>query len=139
MIAMAALVTGRISDARDLLAALVADARALGKIGWLPTLLACLAQALLFDGRHCDTLAGATEALAITRGIAPQPTNGGLLPLQGVPETRHHLPQRTQPTHPQALTAPLPIRDRFRPPGRRVASWLWVEGVSFSDLGRSLK
>jgi DNA-binding CsgD family transcriptional regulator len=68
MTAIVALVTGRIPDARELLAALVADARALGKIGWLPTLLTCLAQALLFDGRHCDALASATEALSIARG-----------------------------------------------------------------------
>jgi DNA-binding CsgD family transcriptional regulator len=67
MIAMAALVTGRIPDARDLLGTLVADARALGRIGWLPTLLLCLAQALLLDGRHCDALASATEALRIAR------------------------------------------------------------------------
>ncbi len=67
MIAMVALVTGRVMDARDLLAELVADARAQGRIGWLPTLLACLAQAQLFDGRHCDTLASATEALAIAQ------------------------------------------------------------------------
>ena len=67
MIAMAALVTGRIPDARDLLGTLVADARALGRIGWLPTLLICLAQALLLDGRHCDALASATEALRIAR------------------------------------------------------------------------
>jgi hypothetical protein len=33
-------------------------------------------------------------------------------------------PPATNSTHPQALTAPLPIDDRFRPPGRRVASWL---------------
>jgi DNA-binding CsgD family transcriptional regulator len=67
MIAMAALVTGRIPDARDLLGTLVADARALGRIGWLPTLLVCLAQALLLDGRHGDALAAATEALRIAR------------------------------------------------------------------------
>jgi hypothetical protein len=49
MIAMAAMVTGRNSDARELLMALAADARAHGKIGWLPALQACLAQALLFN------------------------------------------------------------------------------------------
>jgi len=69
MIAIAALVTGRIPDARDLLETLVADARALGRIGWLPTLLTCLAQALLHDGRQCDALACATEALRIARDI----------------------------------------------------------------------
>jgi len=65
MIAIVALVTGRIPDACELLGTLVADARAQGKIGWLPTLLACHAQALLFDGRRCDAIASATEALAI--------------------------------------------------------------------------
>jgi DNA-binding CsgD family transcriptional regulator len=67
MIAIVALVTGRVSDARDLLAELAADARAQGRIGWLPTMLTCLAQALLFEGRHHDALASATEALQIAR------------------------------------------------------------------------
>ena len=67
MIAIAALVTGRIPDACDLLGTLVTDARSLGRIGWLPSLLMCLAQALLLDGRHCDALASATEALRIAR------------------------------------------------------------------------
>jgi DNA-binding CsgD family transcriptional regulator len=67
MIAMAALVTGRIPDARDLLGTLVTDARTLGRIGWLPTLLLGLAQAQLLDGRHCDALASATEALRMAR------------------------------------------------------------------------
>jgi DNA-binding CsgD family transcriptional regulator len=67
IIAIAALVTGRIPDACDLLGTLVTDARTLGRIGWLPSLLMCLAQALLLDGRHCDALASATEALRIAR------------------------------------------------------------------------
>lgn len=67
MIAIAALVTGRIPDACDLLGTLVTDARTLGRIGWLPSLLMHLAQALLLDGRHCDALARATEALRIAR------------------------------------------------------------------------
>jgi DNA-binding CsgD family transcriptional regulator len=67
MIALAALVTGRTTDARDLLGGLVVDARAEGKLGWLPTLLACLAQALLFEGRLCDALPTATEALRIAQ------------------------------------------------------------------------
>jgi DNA-binding CsgD family transcriptional regulator len=67
MIAIVALVTGRIPDALDLLGTLVADARALGKIGWLPTLLACLAQTLLFAERHCSALSSATEALQIAQ------------------------------------------------------------------------
>jgi DNA-binding CsgD family transcriptional regulator len=65
LIASVSLVTGRTGDARGLLAALIADARAQGRIGWLPTLLACMAQALVFDGRHCDALANASEALRI--------------------------------------------------------------------------
>jgi tetratricopeptide (TPR) repeat protein len=67
MIAMVSLVTGRNTDARDLLAELAADARSQGRIGWLPPALTCLAQALLFDGRHHDALASATEALQIAR------------------------------------------------------------------------
>jgi DNA-binding CsgD family transcriptional regulator len=67
MIAMAALITGRIGDARSLLGTLVADARAQGMIGWLPTLLTLLAEALLLDGRHCDALTSATEALWIAQ------------------------------------------------------------------------
>jgi tetratricopeptide (TPR) repeat protein len=67
MIAIAALVTGRIPDARDLLGTLIADARTAGRIGWLPSVLTCLAQALLLDGRHCDALACATEGIQIAR------------------------------------------------------------------------
>ncbi len=65
MIAIVAMVTGRTTDARDQLTALVSDARSQGRIGWLPTLLTCLAQTLLFDGQHRDALASATEALRI--------------------------------------------------------------------------
>jgi DNA-binding CsgD family transcriptional regulator len=67
MIAMVSLVTGLNGEARDLMAELVADARAKGRIGWLPTVLTCLAQALVFDGRHREALATATEALRIAR------------------------------------------------------------------------
>jgi DNA-binding CsgD family transcriptional regulator len=64
-IASVSLVTGRNADGRELMMALTADARAQGRIGWLPTLLTCLAQALVFDGRHCDAQAAASEALRI--------------------------------------------------------------------------
>lgn len=67
MIALVALITGRTSEAREMLGTLVADTRWQGRIGWLPTLLTCLAQALVFDGRHCDALASATEALQIAQ------------------------------------------------------------------------
>jgi DNA-binding CsgD family transcriptional regulator len=65
MIAMASLVTGRNLEAVDLTSELVADARAHGRIGWLPAMVNCLTQALLFDGRHRDALATVTEALRI--------------------------------------------------------------------------
>jgi DNA-binding CsgD family transcriptional regulator len=65
MIAMVCLVTGRNTDARELLGELVTDARSHGRIGSLPALLTCLAQALVLDGRHCDALASASEALRI--------------------------------------------------------------------------
>ena len=67
MIAMVSLVTGLNRDARDLAAELVADARSHGRIGWLPAMLNCLAQALAFDGLHRDALATATEALRIAQ------------------------------------------------------------------------
>src|SRR6266571_3982541 len=67
MIAMVSLVTGLNRDARELAAELAADARAHGRIGWLPAMLNCLAQALVFDGRHHDALATATEALRIAQ------------------------------------------------------------------------
>jgi DNA-binding CsgD family transcriptional regulator/tetratricopeptide (TPR) repeat protein len=65
LIASVSLVTGRNADGRELMMVLTADARAQGRIGWLPTLLTCLAQALVFDGRHCDAQAAASEALRI--------------------------------------------------------------------------
>jgi len=67
VIASVCLVTGRNSDARDLTAELVADARLAGRIGSLSSLLTCLAQALVFDGRHFEALAAASEALRIAQ------------------------------------------------------------------------
>jgi DNA-binding CsgD family transcriptional regulator len=67
MIANVCLVIGRNADARDLTAAQVADARTQGRIGQLPALLTCLAQALIFDGRHGDALASASEAQRIAQ------------------------------------------------------------------------
>jgi DNA-binding CsgD family transcriptional regulator len=67
MIAMASLVTGRNSEARELAGQLVDEARAKGRIGWLPAMANCLAQALVFDGRHRDALATVTDALRIAR------------------------------------------------------------------------
>src|SRR6266702_3203858 len=67
VIASVCLVTGRNSDARDLAAELVAEARLAGRIGSLSSLLTCLAQALVFDGRHFEALAAASEALRIAQ------------------------------------------------------------------------
>ena len=66
MIAMVCLLTGRNADARDLTSALVDSARAQGRIGSLPALLTCLAQALVFDGWHCCAAAITSEALQIS-------------------------------------------------------------------------
>jgi hypothetical protein len=65
MVAAVSLVIGLNTKARDILAALAGDARAQGKIGWLPTILTCLAQTLVFDGRLRDGLTMASEAVAI--------------------------------------------------------------------------
>jgi DNA-binding CsgD family transcriptional regulator len=67
MVAMVCLVSGRNADARELLAILVADARELGRVGRLPALLTCLAQALVLDGRHRDALASSSEALRLAQ------------------------------------------------------------------------
>src|SRR5262249_35185362 len=61
MIAIVAMVTGRISDAQDLYGALVTDARAGGKVGWLPTLLAGQAQGPLAADRDFRARARAPE------------------------------------------------------------------------------
>jgi DNA-binding CsgD family transcriptional regulator len=70
VIAMASLVAGLSPDACELTAELVADARARGRIGWLPVLLTCQAQALVFDGRERDAPAVLTEALEIAQSTA---------------------------------------------------------------------
>jgi DNA-binding CsgD family transcriptional regulator len=70
MIAMASLVAGQNSEARELSGQLVDEARAEGRIGWLPATANCLAQALVFDGWHRDALATVTDALRIAQDIA---------------------------------------------------------------------
>jgi DNA-binding CsgD family transcriptional regulator len=72
LVALASLVTGLNSDARDLLAALAADARAQGRIGWLPAVLTCLAQVLVFEGRLREALSTASEALRIAQDTGQQ-------------------------------------------------------------------
>ena len=129
MIAMAALVTGRIPDARDLLGTLVADARALGRIGWLPTLLICLAQAMLLDGRHCDALASATEALRIARDTSqPQWTsdlNGIMAYLAAVEGDQDRCRQLTEAALAEPASASI------------TAARVWVQwALGLLDLGR---
>jgi DNA-binding CsgD family transcriptional regulator len=70
VIAMAALATGQSRQACELAAELAADARAKGRIGWLPVLLTCQAQALVFEGYERDAPAALTEALEIAQDTA---------------------------------------------------------------------
>jgi DNA-binding CsgD family transcriptional regulator len=70
VVAMAALATGQSPEACELAAELAADARAKGRIGWLPVMLTCQAQALVFDGRERDAPAALTEALEIAQDTA---------------------------------------------------------------------
>lgn len=63
----ATLVLGRDAETVELAAELVAEARAKGTIGVLPTLQFFLAEAELFHGRHRDAEVTATEALALAR------------------------------------------------------------------------
>ncbi|SFJ52191.1 regulatory protein, luxR family [Streptosporangium canum] len=61
------LAAGQDGEVRETAASLVAEARSLGNIGALPTLLFFLAESELFQGRHRDALAAATESLRIAR------------------------------------------------------------------------
>ncbi|MER6396959.1 AAA family ATPase [Kitasatospora sp. NPDC001603] len=61
------LVLGRDAETVELGAELVAEARAKGTVGVLPTLQFFLAEAELFHGRHRDAEVTATEALALAR------------------------------------------------------------------------
>ncbi|MGA5816825.1 AAA family ATPase [Kitasatospora sp. NPDC094028] len=63
----ATLILGRDEETAELAAELVAEARAKGTIGVLPTLQFFLAEAELFHGRHQDAEVTATEALALAR------------------------------------------------------------------------
>ncbi|MBV6696920.1 AAA family ATPase [Kitasatospora aureofaciens] len=63
----AALVLGRDDETAELGGELVAEARAKGAVGVLPTLQFFLAEAELFHGRHRDAEITATEALALAR------------------------------------------------------------------------
>ncbi|MFC5665093.1 AAA family ATPase [Kitasatospora misakiensis] len=63
----AALVLGRDHETLDLAAELVAEARAKGAVGVLPTLQFFLAEAELFHGRHRDAEVTAAEGYALAR------------------------------------------------------------------------
>lgn len=106
MIAMASLVTGRDSEARELAGQLVDEARAEGRVGWLPAMANCLAQALVFDGWHRDALATVTDALRIAQDTGQPQWIGEanaitayLAAIAGDEERCHHLAQA-------ALTGP---------------------------------
>ncbi|MEV7597885.1 AAA family ATPase [Kitasatospora sp. NPDC089797] len=63
----ATLVLGRDEETLDLGGELVAEARAKGTLGVMPTLQFFLAEAELFHGRHADAELTATEALALAQ------------------------------------------------------------------------
>ncbi|MFJ3787632.1 ATP-binding protein [Kitasatospora sp. NPDC090091] len=63
----ATLILGRDAETAELATELVAEARAKGAVGVLPTLQFFLAEAELFHGRHRDAEVTATEALALAR------------------------------------------------------------------------
>lgn len=61
------LTIGRDEEVGEAAGSLVAEARALGNIGVLPTLLFFLAETEMFHGRHRDALTTASEGLRIAR------------------------------------------------------------------------
>ncbi|MER7751107.1 AAA family ATPase [Kitasatospora sp. NPDC097643] len=63
----ATLILGRDDETAELAAELVAEARAKGAVGVMPTVQFFLAEAELFHGRHRDAEVTATEALALAR------------------------------------------------------------------------
>ncbi|MFI9360372.1 ATP-binding protein [Kitasatospora sp. NPDC053057] len=68
----ATLVLGRDEETVDLGSELVAEARAKGALGVMPTLQFFLAEAELFHGRHADAELTATEALALAQDTGQQ-------------------------------------------------------------------
>ncbi|GAA3096829.1 helix-turn-helix transcriptional regulator [Streptosporangium carneum] len=61
------LAAGQDEEVHETARSLLAEARTLGSVGVLPTLLFFLAETELFGGRHRDALATATEGLRIAR------------------------------------------------------------------------
>ncbi|MCW2914688.1 MAG: ATPase-like protein [Actinomycetia bacterium] len=72
LISAIGLILGQDAMTHELAAALAAESRLQGRIGWLPTLLFYLGSAQLYLGWHGDARATATEALDIARDIAQQ-------------------------------------------------------------------
>ncbi|GAB2749589.1 ATP-binding protein [Kitasatospora kifunensis] len=66
----AALVPGRDAETFELAGELIAEARAAGAVGLLPTLLFFRAEAELFHGRHRDAELAVAEGLALARDTA---------------------------------------------------------------------
>jgi len=64
-----ALAAGQDRDVADLAASALADARAQGRIGWVPNLLFVLAEAEIFLGRHRDGPRAADEGTQIAEAI----------------------------------------------------------------------
>jgi DNA-binding CsgD family transcriptional regulator len=77
-----ALAVGHDRAAADLAEAAVADARAQGRIGWLPNLLFVLAEARLFLGHHRDGLRDATEGARIADATGQDQWRGELASLE---------------------------------------------------------
>ncbi|WP_035847520.1 helix-turn-helix transcriptional regulator [Kitasatospora azatica] len=65
----AALVCGRDAETHQLATELIAESRAVGAVGSLPTLLFFLAEAELFHGRHREAELSAAEGLALARDL----------------------------------------------------------------------
>lgn len=72
MLCGVALTQGHDTDAYALAAELVAESRRQGGIGRLPTLLFFQVEAEIFDSRHADALATASEALGFARDTGQQ-------------------------------------------------------------------
>ncbi|WP_436776309.1 ATP-binding protein [Yinghuangia sp. YIM S09857] len=72
MLCGVALTQGQDTDAYDLAAELVAESRRQGGIGRLPTLLFFQVEAEIFDGRHAEALATASEALGFAHDTGQQ-------------------------------------------------------------------
>ncbi|MGW0662163.1 AAA family ATPase [Streptodolium elevatio] len=72
MLCGVALTQGHDTDAYDLAAELVTESRRQGGIGRLPTLLFFQVEAEIFDSRHADALATASEALGFARDTGQQ-------------------------------------------------------------------